>query len=204
MSFELSPIQVSLLWRLLFIGETPIKSKVKPNITVKQRDELRDLGLIKYVKDGRAERLELTEEGWAWANENLNAPFSLKSNNSETLEALLLKLKNFMERKEIALYDMLITKKVTEDVEEKVLNAYKRLSKGEWDVNVRLADMRNLLSDMERKDFDELLLKMQQDGALVLYKMENPTDISNKDKDAAIYIGDNPRHIVYMGDNKNG
>jgi hypothetical protein len=39
---------------------------------------------------------------------------------------------------------------------------------------------------------------MQRSGRIVLYKLDNPAEISAEDEAAALFIAGEPRHIVYL------
>ena len=43
-----------------------------------------------------------------------------------------------------------------------------------------------------------MLLEMQVAGRLVLYKLDNPTEITREDEQAALFIAGQPRHLVYL------
>ena len=59
----------------------------------------------------------------------------------------------------------------------------------------RLADVREGLSDT-REAQDALLLGLQRAGILTLMSIDNPMDITERDRAAALYIAGHPRHIV--------
>lgn len=84
-----------------------------------------------------------------------------------------------------------------EGVEKRVRDACLKLSGGETCKRVRLADLRENL-DVVREELDRALLKMQVDGKLVLFRLDNPMDIKPRDVEAAIHICGAPRHIVYL------
>jgi hypothetical protein len=49
-----------------------------------------------------------------------------------------------------------------------------------------------------RRQLDEVLLSMQEADALVLYKIDDPTDVAAEDEAAALRIAGEPRHILYL------
>ena len=78
---DLTPLQTLLLFKLLFTGEEPPMSQVKPGLSPQDRRRLEQLGLIALEKrKGRSGRLAnhivLTDRAWQWAGEHLDAPFS--------------------------------------------------------------------------------------------------------------------------------
>jgi hypothetical protein len=211
MSFQPDPMQVLFLLNLIFKGGEAKMSDIKPNLTpVSKRKQLVENGLIEEKKIKRTILLLVTEEGWYWANDNLDAKFSQGSNASKfALMELLPKLKVFMKKNEISLFEILCNIETqesetppenleTDNFEESIRNAYFKASGSEWNVRVRLHDLRKELQNMERSILDEQLLKMQNQEKLVLYKMDDVHNISAEDRDAAIHIGEFKRHILYL------
>ena len=76
--------------------------------------------------------------------------------------------------------------------------AYLDASGGRWDVRVRMADMRKKLVDIPPKSLDAILRKMQLDQKLVLYPLDEPSEISPEDDAAAVAAGGRKNHILYM------
>lgn len=74
-----------------------------------------------------------------------------------------------------------------------------------WDIaggtakkRVRLSELRNRLGELPRSRLDALLLEMQAEGRVVLYRLDNPVELTSADHHAALLIGENPRHLVYL------
>jgi hypothetical protein len=72
------------------------------------------------------------------------------------------------------------------------------LAGGVYKRRVRLRDVRLELADVPRRQLDEVLLSMQEADALVLYKIDDPTDVAAEDEAAALRIAGEPRHILYL------
>lgn len=208
MNFQPDPMQVLFLLNLLFKGGEAKMSDIRPNLSpAKRRKELVDNGFIEEKRVKRVIYLSVTEEGWHWANNNLDAEFSKKSNASKfALKELLFKLKNFMDKNEVSLAEILCdlgtddseSKPDADDIEQMIRDAYFKASGNEWNVRVRLHDLRCELKGIDRGVLDEKLLAMQNQEKLVLYKMDDGNNISTEDRDAAIHIGEFKRHILYM------
>jgi hypothetical protein len=81
---------------------------------------------------------------------------------------------------------------------DQIRQAYLDLSHGQFDMRVRLRDLRPRLVDLSRAQQDEALLGMQRDGWLVLYPNDDPQDRNQDDDAAAIIIGDRYRDLVYL------
>lgn len=61
---------------------------------------------------------------------------------------------------------------------------------------MRLAHLRRLVN-LSRPTFDAALGALHDEGAVVLYREDNPAALTPDDKNAAWYTGGQPRHIVY-------
>lgn len=80
-----------------------------------------------------------------------------------------------------------------------------RIRRAIWDIaggtakkRVRLSELRNRLGELPRSRLDALLLEMQAAGRVVLYRLDNPVELTSADHHAALLIGENPRHLVYL------
>jgi hypothetical protein len=63
---------------------------------------------------------------------------------------------------------------------------------------VRLRDLRERLADVPREQLDRQLFSLQEAGALVLYRIDDPTDIDSEDERASVRVAGFPRHILYL------
>lgn len=196
----LEPILVLALWVLLFTGKEPKISEMKPQLSPKRRKVLQDRGLVELEKRGRAQHLVLTDEAWRWAAEHLDADFSINVNGGRALAGLLPRLKAYMDRHGVSLAEILASGEVpgSDDMETRIREAYRAASGGEWNVPVRLADLRRELADIPRETQDQALLEMQSAGVLVLYPNNDPRDLTSEDQTAALDVVGAKRHLVYM------
>ena len=214
---ELEPIEVLLIFKLLFTGEEPKLSDLKPGRTPAQRKRLVDKGFITLEsKPGkRGSYVVLTDKAWQWASEHLDSPFSITLNASRALAGLLPKLKTLLDRHDIPLAELLApTAKVPETDESQAINAPKPSPAGDLDarieeaylacsggtknVRVRLADLRPKLDTVPRAELDATLLRMQGEGLLVLYPNDDTLGLKPDDHEAAMDVSGFKRHIVYL------
>lgn len=218
----LAELEVLALWVLLFTGEEPQKSKMKPNLGPQRLKKLSDLGLLslekrstKSKKTGRnvpAEHVVLTDSAWRWAAENLDAKFSMSINAAVALRGLLPKLKAYLESANVSLAGLLAADPSVreipragqqaylgnEDIDDRIREAYLSVSGGQFNVRVRLADLRPLLNPFPRNLQDAALLRLQSEERLVLYRNDNPFELLPEDHVAALDLIGEKRHIVYM------
>ncbi len=207
MSFEPTPRQVLAIWRMLFMGERPLAGDLAKRLGKKgrvERDQLVTAGVIELLpvaKPGRGKRAALTEKGWAWAQENLDAEVSQSKLAAEVLKAVLKHLKRYMETLGLALSEVIRPNPTYSgaDLEELVREVYFGLSGGRSNIRIRLSELRNGLQGVPRPDLDSILLRMQGDGLLSLYGLDDPKEIRIEDEQAAINIAGFEKHIVYLG-----
>lgn len=219
MSDGFAPVLVSLVWNLLFTGEEPMLSKAKPGMNTKKLSPLVEAGLVVLQRRGRSNHIVLTDRAWQWAEENLSAEFSARANNTPALQGLLYRLKNYLQQSGTPLAELLTaeapakapapefaTPPPTEPapmpapvpIDDAIRSAYLALSGRQWETRVRLADLRQRLGAYPRTDLDHALLRLQAAGRLVLFRLDDPQDTYEADRDAALLLGGDPRHLIYM------
>ena len=211
-----SPKQILFIWVLLFTGNEPAVSKVKPKIFPKERTQMMEAGLIRLETRGRSKHIVLTDKAWGWAAEHLDAAFSLQSLASAPARGgLLKKLKAFLEVRELALADFLNpapakpgpeavprpaepARVSAAGLEAAVVRAYLQASGSVWNVWVKLAEIRKRLPDVPRADLDRELLRLEKAKRAILYPIEDSEALRPEDQAAAINVAGFKRHIVQM------
>jgi hypothetical protein len=83
-------------------------------------------------------------------------------------------------------------------VQRRVCDAVLGLGGGRSKQRVRLAELRLRLPEVSRPELDAVLLLLQSERQLVLYRLDNPAELRPADHEAALLVGGNPRHLVYM------
>ncbi|MDZ7760475.1 MAG: DUF87 domain-containing protein [Desulfovermiculus sp.] len=96
MSFTPSPLQTLVLLRLLFTGQEPKQSDVK-QLKPQARKEMIQAGFLELEKRGRAYHLLLTDKAWAWISDNLDSQIPANARTVDTLQALLARLKEYLD-----------------------------------------------------------------------------------------------------------
>lgn len=226
---KLKPNQALFLWRMI-TGATdsirePSLSTAIPKLK-SDRKSLVDQGYLETEKRGRSTHLLLTDKSWEWAATHLEVEL-LKSSSpvgAEALEGLLHRLLPFLKRSQIPLaalfMDLPFSAKVpapsqsdegaiavperrkpdTQEFRQAIEEAYLALSGGHRKVRVLLRDLRPTLPQVPRTNLDEILKSMQRDGKLVLYREDNSAALTPADSEAALLVGDSPRHLIYLED----
>jgi hypothetical protein len=83
-------------------------------------------------------------------------------------------------------------------LEDRIRKVYLDATGGVWNQRVRLSDLRRRLGDVAKEAFDAALLKMQQASQLVLFRLDNQREITDADREAALNVGGEPRHVLHM------
>ena len=228
MDFQPGVTQKHLLFTLLFTGQEPAISKTTPPLSVKQRKELVAADLITLEKRGRSTHIRPTDKAWTWALDHLDQPVprTLKL-NAHALEGLLKGVKAHLKGTHLSLADLLrppeargktapdpeketpqnpeklnfSSSRAEAPLEERIRTAYHELTGGTWQMRVRIADLHRFLGDVPMEHLARTLRRMQlqEDTALVLYPCDDPREIGPEDAAAAVDIGGEKNHILYMG-----
>ena len=174
-------------------------------------------GLITVEKGKRgAFWLEVTDRGWRWAEEHLSDPLPDKSfGGAFVLRAWLSRLQAFMQARNIGLAEVLATpaSDMSPDaveqprpievldyrtLRERIRNAYLAITGGSFNTRARLSEIRERLPDIDRRTLDDTLKRMQSEEDASLMQFDNRVEITDADHDAALQIGSEPRHILWI------
>jgi DNA-binding PadR family transcriptional regulator len=207
--------QTLILWALL-VGDNAagFQNELKPQPDKADRAALEKAGLIKSERRGRYRRvwIEVTEKGWAWAADHLDDDLPTGSPaGSSILKAWLTRLKAYMNARNVTLAEVLGPHRAREDRAEgiatrasdyealraRIRQAYLAVTGDRFNTRARLCDIREVLHDIDRAALDEALKRMQREQHASLYPFDNKTEITSSDRNAAIYFGGEPRHIVW-------
>jgi hypothetical protein len=210
MTFNSNPQQALYLWSLLTAGGEGFLKDQTYQPEASDRKALVHAGHLEEEKrrhpaSGRPAIFNsLTEYGWRWAEENLDAPLAKSAKGALVLQALLRRISAFLDSSKLSLAELLVPalgspEPSARDLAARIREAYIRLAQGRWNTRVRLADLRQELSDVDRNTLDGELLGLQDRHAVVLYPLDDPQEIGSADREAAIDVGGvGKRHIVYM------
>ncbi len=209
-----------ILWALLVReNASAFQNELKPEPDKADREALEEAGLIKAEPRGRYRRIwiEVTDKGWAWAGSNLEAALPRNSSaGSQILQGWLARLKVFMEARGLALADVLGPQPSTQAVgglkaepprlaprdyaavRACIRKAYLDITDGRLKARALLRDLRSKLHDIERQALDDALKQMQREHEGSLYQLDNRAEITDADRTAAIYFGNEPRHILWI------
>ncbi len=220
MSFSPDPLQVLLLWKMIFMKYEPTFSDMKPKLSPQRRDALQDAGLIKYEKRQKKSKTKmtsvtqvvLTDKAWDWAVQNLDAKISDTSTQSgPVLQSLLFHLKTFTQQKNISLYEFLHpqsddgevetpprpTGQLTpDDIASRIRSTYFQFTGNQTHIRMRLAQLRNTLSEIPRDALDETLRQLKRTEKIFLYPFDDPKEITPQDEEAALTEAGRINHVL--------
>jgi hypothetical protein len=212
--------QTLILWALLARDDAAgFQNELRPEPDKADRETLEKAGLIKSEKRGRYRQIwiEVTEKGWAWAADHLNDDLPTGSPaGSSILQAWLKRLKAYMRARNVALYEILGPQRVRKEGSEgidigdatrasdydalhvRIRQAYFAATGDRINTRARLCHIREKLKDIDRAALDEALKRMQDEQKASLYPLDNKAEITEADRNAAIYFGGEPRHILWI------
>ncbi len=212
--------QTLILWALLARDNAAcFQNELKPEPDKADRGALEKAGLIKCERRGRYRRIwiEVTERGWAWATDHLNNDLPTGSPaGSSILQAWLTRLKAYMQARNVALAEVLGPQRARNDGSEgiavgdatqtsdydslraRIRQAYFAVTGDRINTRARLCDIREKLNDIDRAALDDALKRMQREQQASLYPLDNKSEITDADRNAAIYFGGEPRHILWI------
>ncbi|ABD86746.1 hypothetical protein [Rhodopseudomonas palustris] len=208
--------QALAMWALLGAGGAGYGRKLKPEIEKAEREALIKAGLIESrPRENRALWLTVTDRGWDWAERHLGDPLPEKNySGAFVLQAWLTRLKTYLQARDLRLADVLAASAVPDpggsaeadeapapadpaELREKIRNAYLAVAGG-FNRRALLKDLRAKLPEIDRATLDDALKQMQREQQASLMQLDNRIDVTDADRDAAIQIGNEPRHIVWI------
>jgi hypothetical protein len=83
------------------------------------------------------------------------------------------------------------------ELRQRIRNAYHEVAGG-FDRRVLLRDLRPKLNDIDRGLVDATLMQMLRDQEISLMQLDYRPDVSGEDHTAALHIGNEPRHIIWI------
>jgi hypothetical protein len=200
----LTEMQTLILWAILAKrGGASFQKDIRPEVKKSDREALITAGLIASERRGQSGLwLEMTDKGWAWAADHLDADLPKRSTAGSTiLQAWLTQLKAFMQARGLVLSDILGPQQQPVDyptARQRIRAAYLDLTGGRFNTRAHLSNIRESLKDIDRATLDEALIRMQREHEASLYQLDNRAEITDADRTAAIYVGREPRHILWI------
>ena len=200
-------MQTLILWALVTRGGEAAQKDLLPVPDKKDREALVRLGLLQTrVGARRAQHLELTDHGWAWAADNMAAALPARSTAGiRVLADLLVRLGAFLTARDVALADFIrpaaaapAPSPAPPDLSGQIRAAYLAATGGELNRQLRLAELRAALPAISRPELDAALQAIERAGGAGLLPLDDPTEIRPEDRAAALLVGGRPRHLLWL------
>jgi hypothetical protein len=187
----LTEMRTLMLWALLAKpGGAGLQKDIRPEMKKADRDALIGEGLIASVAKSRPIMVEVTDKGWAWAGDHLDAELPKRSvYGAAILQAWLKPLKMFMVAKGFVLADVLAPPEPHGDhstLRERIRQSYLDATGGHLNQRVFLNVLRDKLGNVDRSVLDEALRKMHLEDGAHLSGTDNPPEITPAIRDASL------------------
>jgi hypothetical protein len=206
--------QALAMWALLGNGGAGFGGALKPEIEKDEREALLAAGLITKETRSRSFWLEVTDRGWHWAEEHLADSLPDKTfGGAFVLRAWLTRLQCFMRTRGVGLAEVLVQPPAQDrgeqthepeiseshrSLRERIRGAYLEVTGGGFNKRALLKDIRARLHSVDRQALDEALKRMQREDEASLMQLDNQVEITDADRAAALHIGNEPRHILWI------
>ena len=191
----LTEMRTLMLWALLAKpGGAGLQKDIRPEVKKPDRDALVREGLIRSDPKSRPIMLEVTDKGWAWAGDHLDAELPKRSvHGAAILQAWLKQLRTFMAANGFVLADVLgtpVTSKPAHDdysaLRQRIRQSYLEATGGRLNQRVFLHVLRDGLGDVDRSALDDALRKMHLEEGSHLSGSDNPPEITDAIRDASL------------------
>jgi hypothetical protein len=205
---QVKPLARLSLLALAIDGGSMRIGEIKPEFSKKDRTILIDLKILEEYKEKNKSTgryvigVNLTDYGWYFLEKNMTVDINIKSKYAAIiLSKILVYLQRFMTKNEISLAEILspeakIDLEIDDIVRKKILAIGPSLA--ESGGRIRLWKLREALAEFDRKILDQSLFDLQKEQLLTLLPIDNPQDITEKDRQAAIKVVTVDKHIVYF------
>ena len=191
----LTEMRTLMLWALLAKpGGAGLQKDIRPEVKKPDRDALVREGLIRSDPKSRPIVLEVTDKGWAWAGDHLDAELPKRSvHGAAILQAWLKQLRTFMAANGFVLADVLgapVTSKPAHNdysaLRARIRQSYLEATGGRLNQRVFLNVLRDGLRDVDRSALDDALRKMHLEEGSHLSGSDNPPEITDAIRDASL------------------
>ncbi|MFC3966419.1 hypothetical protein [Nocardia jiangsuensis] len=156
-----------------------------------QREQLNERGLIASTKVGRTYAHELTDRGAVWCADEMSAQRPARSGPAGgALYSVLAGL-----RRHLNGTGQVVAEIFRPDVPSRVVAAYAAVTKG-GDQPIRLAVLRERLTDVSRSEFDVAIEQLARREGIHVRSEADQKTLTDRDHDAAVELGGTSRHLL--------
>lgn len=184
------------------VSNVDLKARHGLTIDGEKRRQLNELKLVDSWKQGRSYVHVLTDDGWARLQDDLHAGElpAMTGSPAIVVRGLQIWLREYMDRSGLRLSALFLEKiEPPQDLEARIRAAYAELAPrpGSW---VGLARLRPLLGDVPREETDATLVRMERLPDVSLVPESNQKVLTPEDREAAVTIGDQQKHLLWIGE----
>jgi hypothetical protein len=205
----LTELQTLIVWALLSKpGGGSLQKDIRPEVKRPDREALITTGLITTEKRGRNLWLEVTDKGWSWAADHLDADLPQRSTaGSVVLQGWLTRLKAFMQLRGLVLADILAPQPPSRPeqrpldypaVRERIRKAYLDVTGGQLNTRALLSDIRDRVKDIDRSSVDSALKRMHLEEGITLSGLNNPQEITPAIREAELSFKGQPMYVLWI------
>lgn len=167
-----------------------------PKLDKPGREKLNRLGLIESTREGNRLVHELTDKGWRTCRDLVSAgPPPRAAGAAKTLYTVLNALSRYLDGADLSLADVFGYTDDVPPLDDRIRRAYTDLAPrpGGW---VSLTKLRAALDGAARDDVDTALRTLYRAAGVSLIPEENQKVLTAADRDAAVDIGGQPKHLI--------
>lgn len=221
MSYNATPTEALVLFGLLARHGACAQAELMPKVKKADRETLVKEKMIAVSKVGRGLQLTLKDTGWAWTATHLSAALPPAQ---RTLSDLLSRVGDHLAKNGETLADFIGSKPddslsqaparkggkgrasptkakplLPAALRKRIEAAYLKLTNGRKNETVRLARLRDELSDLDRADVDAALGRiLKGDKTASLMRHDDPGQLDQADHDAAFSPAGEPFHVIWI------
>ena len=171
-------------------------------VAVSNRDKLKRLGLITTRSENRRLYWDLTDLGWKRGLEELGTEVPPGAGaGGAALYATLRTIRRYLDQADVPYQDFFQPASdapavvTAAEIESRIRKAYGKLVRrpGDW---ANLADLRGLLGGLSKADVDAVLMAMNLTPTVSIVPESNQKMLKKRDRDAAVIIGDQHKHLI--------
>jgi len=202
------------------LSNRQIEEKYAPGLKLTGKNRLRliDAKLIECQKRGNPYFFSLADEGWRWCREELTRTVPSGAGSAgHAFYAVLGGLASYLNRTGHSLAQVfgnqpdnaepvsavadkpaMGASMTADEIERAIRRTYRKLTDtaGNW---VGLADIRDQLADIPKREVDGVLRLMARMPGVQIEEETNQKALSRRDRDAAVNIGDRDQHVLAIG-----
>lgn len=203
-------VMLTLMAEAREVSNPELKQRYGLTLDGRSRIRLNDLRYVSSRRQGRAFAHQLDDRGFRWCADQMGADVPAKVGTAGgALYAILANLPRHLDRSGISLGELFARVETPPaptaapsaapvDPETRIRAAYADLARepGGW---VSLTRLRVRIDDVARTELDRALTRMNRQPDVHIVPESNQKSLSLADREAAVSIGDQDKHLLAIG-----